>query len=103
MYGYKVSICRNGKEAVTFYENNWKIIDMVLLDLNMPVMNGYEAFIEMKKINPEIRVLLSSGYSLNDEAQHIIDKGAMGFLQKPYRSEKLSQKISDILKKQFKL
>lgn len=101
--GYKVNVCHNGKEAVRFYKKNWKKIDLVILDMIMPVMNGRDAFIAMKKINPGVKALLTSGYSLDGEAQAIIDKGVMGFLQKPFKKDELSGKIIRILKSTDKI
>lgn len=96
--GFKVSMCRNGKEAIEFYENNWKSIDMVILDMVMPEINGKDTFIALRKINPEVIVFLSSGYSLNGEAQKILDEGIKAFIQKPYRWIELSKLINETLK-----
>ena len=96
--GYTVSVCRNGAEAVDFYRKQWQAINLVILDVIMPEMGGGEAFTIMNKINPDIIVLVSSGYSIDNEAQSIIDKGAKGFIQKPFRTGEISQKISEILK-----
>ncbi|MCP4677846.1 MAG: response regulator, partial [Deltaproteobacteria bacterium] len=87
----------NGKEATIFYRERWQTIDMVILDMVMPVMGGKQTFIAMRKINPDIIALLSSGHSIDDEAQSVIKDGAKGFIQKPYRIKELSQKISEIL------
>ncbi len=95
--GHKVSVCKDGREGVKFYKKNWQKTDIVILDMVMPVMNGGDAFIAMQKINPGIKALLISGYSLNGEAQAILDKGVMGFLQKPFKKNELSNKISDVL------
>lgn len=97
--GFKVSICRNGKEAIEFYRNNWQSLDLVILDMVMPEKNGKDAFIALKKINPEVIAFLSSGYSLNGEAQKILDEGIKAFIQKPYRWIELSRLINNALKK----
>jgi two-component system cell cycle sensor histidine kinase/response regulator CckA len=70
--GYRVSICRNGDEAIAYYRENWGTVDLVILDMIMPVMDGKSCFRIMKKINPEIRALLCSGYSMNTKAQALI-------------------------------
>ncbi len=98
--GYKVTICSTGAEALMQYRNSWSNIDLVILDMVMPEMNGRETFQAMKSINPNVKALLSSGYSINGEAVKIIDEGIMGFIQKPYRMPQLSQKIAKVLKKQ---
>ncbi|MHC4871786.1 MAG: PAS domain-containing hybrid sensor histidine kinase/response regulator [Planctomycetota bacterium] len=95
--GYKVTLCNNGKEAVEFYNKSWQDIDLVILDMVMPVMNGREAFNEMVKINPDIRAILSSGYSINGEAQSILDEGVMAFVGKPFEMSELSEKIAYVL------
>ena len=97
--GYTVSISKNGADAVEFYKENFKSIDLVILDMVMPVMGGKEAFIEMKKINPDIKALLSSGYSVENEAQRVLNKGAKGFIQKPYHKRELFEEITKILNK----
>lgn len=97
--GFKVSICRNGKEAVEFYKHNWQSLDLVILDMVMPEINGKDTFIEMRKINPEVIAFLSSGYSLNGEAQKILDEGIKAFIQKPYRWNELAKLIDEALKK----
>ncbi|MGD9201658.1 MAG: response regulator, partial [Chitinispirillia bacterium] len=100
--GYKVSKALNGKEALEFYGKSWKDIDLVILDMIMPELNGKDTYVEMKKINPQILALLSSGYSINDQAQEILDKGVQGFIKKPYRKTELLHKISDILETNIK-
>lgn len=96
--GYQVSICRNGREAVIYYNENWKTIDLVIIDMVMPEMGGRETFAEMKKLNPQIKALLSSGYSINGEAQEILNEGVAGFIQKPYLRIELTEKVAGILK-----
>jgi signal transduction histidine kinase/CheY-like chemotaxis protein len=95
--GYKVTGFKNGKGALNFYRDNWKSVDLVILDMIMPVMGGKETFMEMKRINPDIIALLASGYSLNGEAQSILDIGVRGFIQKPFTIDELRQKISALI------
>ena len=96
--GFSVSICRNGKEGVDFYSKNWRSIDLVILDIIMPIMGGKDCFIEMKKINPDIKVLISSGYSQNGDAQAILDMGANAFIQKPFTISEIRDKLSQMIK-----
>ena len=63
----------------------------------MPDMNGGEVFTQLKQINPRVRVLLSSGYAMNDQAERIMDQGCAGFLQKPFNIAKLSDKLGQVL------
>lgn len=95
--GYKTLIARSGKETVKIYKKNKDKIDVVILDMIMPDMGGGETYDRLKEINPDIKVLLSSGYSINGEATEILERGCNGFIQKPYRSRELSQKIRKIL------
>jgi two-component system cell cycle sensor histidine kinase/response regulator CckA len=65
----------------------------------MPDMGGSETFDQLKAMDPNVRVLLSSGYSLNGQASQIMRRGCNGFIQKPFNLEKISQKIREILDK----
>jgi CheY-like chemotaxis protein len=96
--GYKVFTAVDGEEAVKLYKDKYKEIDIVLLDMIMPKMAGRETYLELKKINPEILVVLSSGYSQDGTAAEILEEGVKGFIQKPYKMHELSKKISDTLK-----
>jgi PAS domain S-box-containing protein len=95
--GYRVSICRNGQDAVDFIEHSADEIDLVILDMIMPVMGGGATFDALKKVNSGVRVLVSSGYSLEGEAQEILDRGARGFVQKPFLKTKLSRAVREAL------
>jgi CheY-like chemotaxis protein len=72
---------------------------MVLLDMIMPGMGGGDAYDLMKKINPDIKVLLSSGYSIDGQAEEILERGCDGFIQKPFDMKQLSRGIREILDK----
>jgi len=97
MMGYDVFVARDGHEALMLYDENRDRIDMVILDMIMPEMSGGETFDRLKESNPEIKVLLSSGYSLNGRAKDIINRGCKGFIQKPFSVKDLSHKIRDVL------
>ncbi len=97
--GYKTLIARSGKETVKIYKKNKDKIDMVILDMVMPDMGGGDTYDRLKEINTDIRVLLSSGYSIDGQATEILERGCNGFIQKPYRRKELSQKIREILGK----
>ena len=98
--GYKVMTARSGEKALEVYEENKKKIDMVILDMVMPTMNGGEVYDRLKEIAPGIKVLLSSGYSIDGHATEILERGCDGFIQKPFNMEKLSRKIREILDKE---
>lgn len=95
--GYRVLVARDGKEAIEVYRKNRHTIDLVLLDIIMPNMGGGEAYDCMREINPDIKVLLSSGYSVDGEAGDILKRGCRGFIQKPFKVSELSRKIEEIL------
>jgi two-component system cell cycle sensor histidine kinase/response regulator CckA len=97
--GYKVYAVGSGQEGIAVYQEKRNAIDLVILDMVMPGISGGEVFDRLRKINPGVKVLLSSGYSLNGEAQHIMDRGCNGFLQKPFQIEKLSRKVREMLGK----
>lgn len=97
--GYEVLLAGNGKQTLESYGKNQDKIDLVLLDMVMPVMGGGETFDRLKEINPKVKVLLSSGYSMEGEATEILKRGCDGFIQKPFNIEQLSQKIREILAK----
>ncbi|MBW2644090.1 MAG: response regulator, partial [Deltaproteobacteria bacterium] len=98
--GYRVLMARSGKEAIEIYQANKSKINMVILDMIMPDMGGGETYDRLKKINPEIKVLLSSGYSINGQASEIMNRGCNGFIPKPFNVEQLSRKIREILGKE---
>jgi len=98
--GYKVFLAAGGNEAVEVYRKRKDEIDLVILDMIMPDMVGSEVYETIRKINPKVKVLLSSGYSINGEATEILDRGCNGFIQKPFDVKNLSKKIREILTKQ---
>ncbi len=95
--GYRVITAGSGKEALDIFRQNHENIDMIILDMIMPRMGGGETYDAIKKIKPDVKVLLSSGYSLNGQAQEILDRGCNGFIQKPFRINNLSDKIRAVL------
>ncbi|UCF86191.1 MAG: response regulator [Desulfobacteraceae bacterium] len=98
--GYKVLVARNGKEAIKYYKANKYEIDMVILDMIMPDMNGGDVYDRLKEINPHAKVLLSSGYSIEGQAVDILKRGCDGFIQKPFSLQALSIRIKEVLEKQ---
>jgi len=96
--GYQVLTAREGREAIEVYKKHQEIIDLVLLDIIMPNMKGGEVFDRLKKINPDIKVLLSSGYSIDGEASQILERGCSGFIQKPFDMNQLSKNIGALLR-----
>jgi signal transduction histidine kinase len=95
--GYELLLARCGREAVEVYARNREKVRLVILDMIMPVDGGEDTYERLREIEPEVKVLLSSGYSLNGRASRIMDRGCSGFIQKPYTLNELSQKIKEIL------
>jgi PAS domain S-box-containing protein len=95
--GYTVLAAGSGQEAIAVYMEKQGQIDLVILDMIMGGISGGETFDRLREVNPRVRVLLSSGYSVNGQAQEILDRGCQGFLQKPFSLESLSRKIRDVL------
>jgi CheY-like chemotaxis protein len=95
--GYQVLLARNGKEAIEVYKANKDKIDVVILDMIMPDISGGETYDLLRAINPQIKVLLSSGYSIDGQAQEILERGCNGFIQKPFDINRLASKIRTIL------
>jgi CheY-like chemotaxis protein len=98
--GYDVITAKNGKEAIELYKENKARVDIVVLDMIMPEMGGGETYDRLKEINPNVRVLLSSGYSIEGQASEILKRGCDGFIQKPFRMRLLSRKIREVLDKE---
>ncbi|MDJ0814717.1 MAG: response regulator [Desulfobacterales bacterium] len=96
--GYTVVTAKNGQEAVDFHTNNPGGVDLVLLDMIMPGMEAGDTFDRLKAINPAIKVILSSGYSLDQKATEILNRGCNGFIQKPFNMKSLQEKIDEVVK-----
>ncbi|MGD8612474.1 MAG: PAS domain S-box protein [Desulfobacterales bacterium] len=95
--GYRVFIARDGKEAIEIFKKHPEEIDLVVLDMIMPKMGGGETYDRIKKIKPDVKVLLSSGFSINGQASEILNRGCNGFIQKPFNLQKLSRNLRSIL------
>ena len=95
--GYTVFIARSGREAIEIFSKKKDDIDMVILDMIMPDMSGGETYDRLREIHPDIKVLLSSGYSLRGQAREILARGCKGFIQKPFNMRELSHKLRGVL------
>ncbi len=98
--GYEVLIASGGHEALEIYNEDQDKIDMVLLDMVMPGMGGGETYDRMKEINPQIKILLVSGYGIDGQATEILKRGCDAFIEKPFDTELLSRSINKILGKE---
>jgi len=94
---YRVLTAQNGLKAMEIYREHGNGVDLVMLDMLMPDMSGGVIFDKLKEMNPDIKVLLSSGYSLNEQARNILSRGCRGFIQKPFDIGELSKKIKEII------
>ena len=97
--GYTVHETKSGQEAITFLSEMKSNVDLVLLDMTMPGLSGGETFDRIRELNPTVKVILCSGYSLDRQAQQIMDKGCQGFIQKPFNIALISRKIREVLEK----
>jgi PAS domain S-box-containing protein len=95
--GYEVLTARNGIEALRIYSENQDKIDVIILDMVMPQMNGGDTFDKIKEVDTDAKVLLSSGYSIDGQANEILARGCKGFIQKPFNMQSLSQNIRMVL------
>jgi two-component system, cell cycle sensor histidine kinase and response regulator CckA len=95
--GYTVLTALSGREAVEIYTEHADRISAVVLDMIMPEMGGGEVFDQLKRINPNVKVLLASGYSLQGQAREIMNRGCDGFLQKPFTLEDISVRIRPLI------
>jgi len=95
--GYNPMIARSGRKAIEIYKNNIDKINMVIMDMIIPGMSGKETYDGLKKIDPKIKVLLSSGYSISGQAAEILEQGCNDFIQKPFKIRELSVKIREVL------
>jgi len=95
--GYSVITVTSGEEAIRFYKEKKEEINLVVLDMMMPEMNGLETFLKLKKLNPDIKVLLSTGYAIDEKAQEMLRQGCKGYILKPYNVIDFSHKLRKVL------
>jgi two-component system cell cycle sensor histidine kinase/response regulator CckA len=96
--GLRTITAADGEEALTLFERHMDEIGCVLLDLTMPRMDGISTFREIKRLRPDIPVILCSGYDEQEATQHFTGEGLAGFIQKPYGLQDLKNKIGRVLK-----
>ena len=95
--GFTIMAANTGSEAVQIYEKHMNEIGMVILDMVMPEVSGSETYDRLKRLNPEVKVLLSSGYSINGKAEELLDRGCNDFIQKPFTMDQLNKKVRKLL------
>ncbi|MDX1971050.1 MAG: response regulator [Candidatus Sumerlaeia bacterium] len=96
-HGLETLEAENGKRGLEVWANNRDHIDMLLLDCMMPLMTGFEVYEEVRKIDPVLPILFSSGYNEHDTRQKVVEDHHVGFIQKPYRKATLLNHVKELL------
>ena len=96
-YGYATLTAENGEDALQIYKRERDRIDLVILDIGMPGMGGYQCFKELQKIDPAIKIIITTGYYASKRIGEMLEAGAAGFIGKPYRLVDMVKKVRDIL------
>ena len=99
-YGYTTMTAENGERAIEIYEKEQDRIALVLLDIGMPGMGGYRCFQELVRMNPAVKVIITTGYAASDKVEAMLQAGATGFIGKPYRLVDMIKKVEEVLNKQ---
>jgi CheY-like chemotaxis protein len=94
--GFEVITANDGREALEKFSAHGQSLRFVLMDLTMPHLDGEQAFREMRRIDPRVKVILSSGYNQQEVSQKFVGKGLAGFLKKPYQLSKLQDAIRQL-------
>lgn len=101
--GYSVLLAENGLDAVEIYRENPGMVDLVLLDMIMPKCGGHQAFYQIRELDSNAKILLSSGYVSENEVQDLLRQGACGFLSKPHRIATVARAIRAALDGQVQM
>ena len=96
-HDYTVQTCEHGTEAIDYYRVHGDKVDLVVLDMMMPQMSGKEVFYALKTLDPEVKVIIASGYGMDKDIQNLLDNGVLEFVQKPFTLEKLSDIMHKIM------
>jgi two-component system cell cycle sensor histidine kinase/response regulator CckA len=95
--GYEVIFTSDGYAAIEEYKERMDEIDLVLLDMLMPGIDGVDLYRRLKEINPEVKVILSSGFGRFGKIEEALEQGIAGYLQKPFGLESLSKALKEAL------
>lgn len=96
-FGFRVLLAQDGREGVALYRENLREIRLVLLDLTMPHLDGEETFRELRRLKPDVKAVIMSGFSEQDATSRFVGKGLAGFIQKPFKAQELEAKLREIL------
>ena len=94
--GYNVILAKDGLDAIEIFSNQHSVIDLVLVDLIMPRMNGLVCYEKLKAINPDVPIIIASGLGELSKKQSILEMGAVGYLEKPYSLKALKEAFSKV-------
>ena len=97
VFGFSVLTAKNGSEGIDLFKENHNTINIVILDMSMPGLSGFEVFYKLKEINPKVKILLHSGFKDVEKVEKLLADGASGFLNKPYTMDELFSKLKKIL------
>ncbi len=97
--GFSVLTATNGQEALAIFKDNQDRIDLVVLDMIMPGMGAGDTYDGLRALDPKIKVLLSSGYGVDEQTNAVLQRGCKGFIQKPFNMQVLLNTIEDIMHK----
>lgn len=98
-FGYSVLIANSGREAIDLYRQRSRDIAAVVLDMVMPEMSGGEVFQGLRAVNPRVKVVVSTGCERAPEIDELLQQGAMGFIQKPFRIAELANAVSEAVRR----
>jgi signal transduction histidine kinase len=102
--GYQVYLASSGMEAIEMYQRHKAEIDLIILDIIMPQMDGQQTYIQIMRINPDVKVLICSGYSQHNSIKEmLLDEGVVGFMRKPVEIAQLSQVVREALDTHYKV
>jgi DNA-binding NtrC family response regulator len=96
-FGYRVFLAEDGIQATEIYKKKHKSINLIILDLTMPKKSGRETLSDLLKINPKVKVIISSGFDHGGPVDELLKMGAKGFIQKPYKLAQMLNSIRSIL------
>jgi DNA-binding response OmpR family regulator len=99
-HGYTVLTAASGEEALALYQRHAGKIAVVILDIRMPILNGFDTFRRIRAIDPRARIIISSGYDHDRDKGRLLKEGVSAFLDKPYRLDELVSTVGAVIDKE---
>ena len=96
--GFEVMTAGDGREAIDLFGKHYEKVRLVVLDMTMPNLDGEACFRELRRIEPHVKVIVTSGYNEQDIMSRFVGKGLAGFVQKPYSFRELLSSVRDVLR-----